>query len=81
MSTTQIAVRLSERSVEFIDRLVADGHSRSRASYLEALLEREIRRHVDEHAWREGRYAVSGADDLDGGWVNSAADEPMPGLD
>lgn len=46
--STQIAVRLPERQVEFMDQLVASGKARSRASIVERALEREIRRAIAE---------------------------------
>jgi Arc/MetJ-type ribon-helix-helix transcriptional regulator len=46
--TVQIAVRLPEDMVEFVDRLVAAGEAPSRASVLERALAREIRRHAAE---------------------------------
>jgi Arc/MetJ-type ribon-helix-helix transcriptional regulator len=46
--TIQIAVRLPEEMVEFVDRLVAAGEAPSRASVLERALAREIRRHRAE---------------------------------
>ena len=44
--TTQITVRLPDELVEFADRLVAAGTARSRASVVEAALERELRRQL-----------------------------------
>lgn len=46
--TFQIAVRLPDEMVEFVDRLVAAGEAPSRASVLERALAREIRRHTAE---------------------------------
>ena len=40
----QIAVRLRDSTVEFLDRLVADGQATSRASFVERALAREFRR-------------------------------------
>lgn len=40
----QIAVRLPDSTVEQLDRLVADGQARSRASVIERALAREFRR-------------------------------------
>jgi Arc/MetJ-type ribon-helix-helix transcriptional regulator len=40
----QIAVRLPESTVEFLDRLVAEGQATSRASVVERALAREFRR-------------------------------------
>jgi Arc/MetJ-type ribon-helix-helix transcriptional regulator len=44
----QIAVRLPEELVEFVDRTVASGEARSRASVVTRALERERRRAVAE---------------------------------
>jgi Arc/MetJ-type ribon-helix-helix transcriptional regulator len=44
--TTQIAVRLPDEMVKFVDRLVAAGEAPSRASVLERALAREIRRRI-----------------------------------
>jgi Arc/MetJ-type ribon-helix-helix transcriptional regulator len=42
--STQIAVRLPEELVEFIDRLVSDGRAASRAAVVSRALQRERRR-------------------------------------
>ena len=42
----QIAVRLPDSMVEFLDRLVAEGQATSRASVIERALAREIRRQI-----------------------------------
>jgi Arc/MetJ-type ribon-helix-helix transcriptional regulator len=62
--STQIAVRLPDSMVEFIDRLVAEGRASSRASVVERALAREIRRQI---AARDAAIlAEAGADpDLD----------------
>ena len=44
--STQIAVRLPEELVEFIDRLIADGRAPSRAAVVSRALQRERRREV-----------------------------------
>jgi Arc/MetJ-type ribon-helix-helix transcriptional regulator len=44
--STQIAVRLPDSMVEFVDRLVAEGRAPSRTSVVERALAREIRRHI-----------------------------------
>jgi Arc/MetJ-type ribon-helix-helix transcriptional regulator len=44
----QIAVRLPDELVEFVDRAVASGDARSRASVVTRALERERRRAVAE---------------------------------
>jgi Arc/MetJ-type ribon-helix-helix transcriptional regulator len=46
--TTQIAVRLPDEMVEFVDEIVASGEAPSRASVIEAALAREIRRRIAE---------------------------------
>jgi Arc/MetJ-type ribon-helix-helix transcriptional regulator len=58
--STQIAVRLPDEMVQFLDGLVASGEAPSRASVLEAALAREIRRRI---AARDAAIlAQSGAD-------------------
>jgi Arc/MetJ-type ribon-helix-helix transcriptional regulator len=42
----QIAVRLPDDMVEFLDRLVAEGQATSRASVIERALAREFRRQI-----------------------------------
>ncbi len=42
----QIAVRLPDSMVEFLDRLVAEGQAPSRASVVERALAREFRRQI-----------------------------------
>ena len=44
--STQIAVRLPESMVEFLDRLVAEGQAPSRRSVVERALAREFRRQI-----------------------------------
>ena len=44
--SVQIAVRLPDSMVEFLDRLVAEGHATSRASVVERALAREFRRQI-----------------------------------
>lgn len=41
--TTQIAVRLPDEMVRFLDRSVASGHAPSRAALVAAAVEREMR--------------------------------------
>jgi antitoxin MazE3 len=62
--STQIAVRLPEELVEFIDRLVSDGRAPSRAAVVSQALQRERRR---ELAARDVAIlaAAAGDDDLD----------------
>jgi len=47
--STQIAVRLPEEMVAFLDRSVAAGVAPSRAAVVMSALEREMRRLVAEH--------------------------------
>lgn len=63
--STQVAVRLPDDIVEFVDHLVADGEASSRAAVVVRALQRERRRLVAE---RDARiYAESGeASDLAG---------------
>jgi Arc/MetJ-type ribon-helix-helix transcriptional regulator len=62
--STQIAVRLPDEIVEFLDHAVATGRAPSRASVVASALEREMRRQLAERDAvildREGA-----ADDLD----------------
>jgi len=44
----QIAVRLPDELVEFVDRVVDSGHERSRAAVVSRALERERRRVIAE---------------------------------
>jgi Arc/MetJ-type ribon-helix-helix transcriptional regulator len=44
--SVQIAVRLPDSMVEFLDRLVAEGQATSRASVVERALAREFRRQI-----------------------------------
>jgi len=60
--STQIAVRLPEELVEFIDRLVAEGRAPSRASVVSQALQRERRR---ELAARDAAILAAGGDDDD----------------
>jgi Arc/MetJ-type ribon-helix-helix transcriptional regulator len=46
--STQIAVRLPEEMVAFLDRAVAEGKASSRAALVSSALEREMRRLVAE---------------------------------
>ena len=74
----QIAVRLPEELVEFIDRLVADGRASSRAAVVSQALQRERRR---ELAARDAAIlAVNGDDDLDV-LAQHAARTPFDDLD
>ena len=62
--STQIAVRLPDEVVAFLDRTVATGKASSRAALVTSALEREMRRQLAEHdaaiLRRDGA-----ADDLD----------------
>jgi Arc/MetJ-type ribon-helix-helix transcriptional regulator len=60
--SVQIAVRLPETTVEQLDRLVADGAARSRASVIEQALAREFRRQV---AARDAAILAGSAEDSD----------------
>jgi Arc/MetJ-type ribon-helix-helix transcriptional regulator len=76
--SAQIAVRLPEELVEFIDRLVADGRASSRAAVVSQALQRERRR---ELAARDAAIlAVNGDDDLDV-LAEHAARTPLDDLD
>jgi len=62
--STQIAVRLPDELVAFLDRTVASGQAPSRAAIVASAVEREMRRLLaerDAHLLREH----GGADDLD----------------
>lgn len=62
--TTQIAVRLPDELVEFLDRTVASGQATSRAAVVTSALEREMRRRLAEEDVRTlGRLGTE--DDLD----------------
>jgi Arc/MetJ-type ribon-helix-helix transcriptional regulator len=62
--STQIAVRLPDELVRFIDQLVADGRASSRAAAVSQALQRERRR---ELAARDATILAAGpSDDLDG---------------
>jgi Arc/MetJ-type ribon-helix-helix transcriptional regulator len=60
--STQIAVRLPEELVEFIDRLVADGRAPSRAAVVSRAIQREMRR---ELAARDAAILAAAGDDDD----------------
>lgn len=71
MATTQIAVRLDDKYVAFLDEQVKLGHARSRAELVESALEREIRRQLYAE---EVQHLLSRPEDpeLDA-WVSEAA--------
>lgn len=62
--TTQIAVRLPDEMVAFLDRIVAAGKAPSRAALVAAAVEREMRRQTAEQDAQILRRQGS-ADDLD----------------
>lgn len=62
--STQIAVRLPDEMVAFLDRTVATGKAPSRASLVVAAVEREMRRQAAEQDAQVLREDGS-ADDLD----------------
>jgi antitoxin MazE3 len=71
----QIAVRLPDSMVEFVDRLVAEGRAPSRTSVLEQALAREIRRHI---AARDAAILADAGPDPDmDGLARYAAGTPM----
>jgi Arc/MetJ-type ribon-helix-helix transcriptional regulator len=77
--STQIAVRLPEELVEFIDRLVADGRASSRAAVVSQALQRERRRDL---AARDAAILAAGGedDDLDA-LAQHVARTPLDDLD
>jgi Arc/MetJ-type ribon-helix-helix transcriptional regulator len=78
--STQIAVRLPEELVEFIDRLVADGRAPSRAAVVNQALQRERRR---ELAARDAAILAAAGDDDDDldALAEHAARTPLDDLD
>lgn len=62
--STQIAVRLPDEMVAFLDRLVAAGKASSRAALVAAAVEREMRRQAADQDAQILRRQGS-ADDLD----------------
>ncbi len=75
----QIAVRLPDDLVEFVDRLVSDGEARSRAAVVTRALERERRR---AGAARDAEILASEGDDPDMlSLARYAARQPRPDLD
>jgi Arc/MetJ-type ribon-helix-helix transcriptional regulator len=75
--STQIAVRLSEELVQFIDQLVSDGRAPSRAAVVSQALQRERRRQI---AARDAAILAAEADDLDE-LAEYAARTPLDDLD
>jgi Arc/MetJ-type ribon-helix-helix transcriptional regulator len=47
--TTQIAIRLPDEMVQFLDQLVAQGEAKSRAAAVLHALELDLRRRMAEH--------------------------------
>ena len=62
--STQIAVRLPDEMVAFLDRIVANGLAPSRAAVVASAVEREMRRLAAEHDAQILR-GHGAADDLD----------------
>jgi Arc/MetJ-type ribon-helix-helix transcriptional regulator len=76
--STQIAVRLPDSMVEYLDQLVAEGRAPSRASVVERALAREIRYQI---AARDAAIlAGAGADDDMDSLADYAARTPI-GID
>lgn len=78
--STQIAVRLPEELVEFIDRLVSDGRAPSRAAVVSRALHRERRRELAARDATILSAANSEDDDLDS-LAEHAARVPLDDLD
>lgn len=78
--STQIAVRLPEDLVEFIDRLVSDGRASSRAEVVSQALRRERRRELAERDAAILAAVGSADDDLDA-LAEHAARTPLDDLD
>lgn len=75
--TRQIAVRLPDEIVDFIDEMVGDGRERSRAAVVSRAVERERRR---ELAAKDARILSSGSPD-DDAWDDLAKYAATPPLD
>lgn len=73
--STQIAVRLPDELVEFIDATVASGTASSRAAVVASAVERELRRHIaaQDAQILAGLRSDSDLDDL----ANFAANVPI----
>lgn len=77
--STQIAVRLSDDLVAFVDELVSRGEGSSRAAVVTRALERERRRKIAE---RDADILAKAAADADVDQLAEfAAATPMPDLD
>lgn len=73
--STQIAVRLPDELVRYLDERVANGETSSRAALVAQALERERRR---EAAVRDARiYAEHGEDDDLAAFTRTAAAQPL----
>lgn len=75
LMSTQIAIRLPEEMVAFLDKAVADGKASSRAALVSAAVEREMRRQAAETDAAILRNEGA-ADDLDAlvNWTTSHID-------
>ena len=80
MTTTQIAVRLDDKYVAFLDEQVKAGKARSRAEIVESALERELRRRLYQ---RDAEiYATDGEDpELEGMYEWMRKNRRYPDLD
>src|SRR4051812_2855802 len=78
--STQIAVRLPEELVEFIDRLVSDGRATSRAAVVSRALQRERRREIAARGAAILAASEPEDDDLDA-LARHAAQVPLDDLD
>jgi antitoxin MazE3 len=78
--STQIAVRLPEELVEFVDRLVSDGRAPSRAAVVIRALHRELRREIAARDAEILAAASTSDDDMDA-LADDAARVPMDDLD
>ena len=76
--STQIAVRLPDELVAYVDEAVAAGRVRSRAELVARLIERDARRHRAEEDLRHlaERGALDDRELL--AIVNSTSDTPLP---
>jgi Arc/MetJ-type ribon-helix-helix transcriptional regulator len=77
--TTQIAVRLPDELVEFVDRLIRDGRATSRADAVARALERERRRELGRLDLE--RLAAAGPDPELDAFIEHAAESAQPDLD
>ena len=77
--TTQIAVRLPDELVEFVDRLIRDGRATSRADAVARALERERRRELGRLDLE--RLAAAGPDPELDAFIEHAAGSAQLDLD